>query len=406
MHRKPIFLLAIILLFVMLFLSGCGGGEGDTLELTLSMSSNPVMFEQVGETITYTYTVTNTGNLILFDIVVTTEAGDASCPAAQIEPGASMDCTSIHTVTDTDYQAGSIVVDGFARGVGEVGGYCGCSGQDQGVFATASLEVKPNIIFKLSMTKTSDVSTYSELGQQITYTYTIENTGNQDFTETISVQDDRLQVTCPEGGTGLVIGETLVCTGTYTVTVDDLRAGEIMNTAVALAGTVQSDPVSLSITVDPQPSLALEKTASPTAYETTGETITYSFIATNTGNVPLTELVIVDAKVTDIVCPELINGEIAPGESVTCTGTYIVALTDTGRTITNSAGAHAKFGDVTIPSNVVSADVTYIYVPEATEPPQTNLGDICYTITDVNACLALYPLCTTDSYTEQCKPGP
>ena len=65
--------------------------------------------------VTYTFVVTNTGNVTVTDPVVTegsfTGSGTApvaTCPPGALAPGASVDCTATYTVTQADIDAGSI----------------------------------------------------------------------------------------------------------------------------------------------------------------------------------------------------------------------------------------------------------------------------------------------------------
>src|SRR5690606_37446736 len=67
-----------------------------------------------GATITYTFLVTNTGNVTLTGIVVDDAQLDAPavCPVTTLAPGASTTCTGTHTITQAEVNAG--VVDNTA----------------------------------------------------------------------------------------------------------------------------------------------------------------------------------------------------------------------------------------------------------------------------------------------------
>ena len=66
----------------------------------------------VGETISYSFTVTNTGNLPVNNIFLSdpnADAGSLSCTPAtpfSLLPGASVTCTAVHTITQADIDAG------------------------------------------------------------------------------------------------------------------------------------------------------------------------------------------------------------------------------------------------------------------------------------------------------------
>ena len=83
--------------------------------------------------------------------------------------------------------------------------------------------------------------------------------------------------------------ETWTFTGTYVVQLADI-CGDIVNTATAKAtdpcnpeGKIASPPDSVTVNVLHTASLAVDKTADKTAANV-GETITYTFTVTNTGN--------------------------------------------------------------------------------------------------------------------------
>jgi uncharacterized repeat protein (TIGR01451 family) len=386
-------------LLVAILLSGCGAQPG----IALSARADPTTYEQAGDGILFTYTVTNTGNVALHGIQVLDPGRAVSCTVTDLDPGASTSCTAAYTITDADFEAGSLAVSAIASGSGQG---TGCGGNTT-ITTMSFVQLNLNRILKVSITKTGEPATYTQAGQQITYTYTITNTGNSDIADPVFVQDDRIDVACPDSAGGLAMGASLVCSGIYTVTDADVKAGSVTNTASAVAGTVLSDPVTFTITLEPQPSLSLTKNADRLTYNYAGETINYTFVVTNTGNVPLTELVIVDPIVTSIQCPELANGTLEIGAGITCTGSYKIAAKDAGHAVTNSAGAHGKYGDITYPSNIASVTVEYSTpIVVITEVPPSNPGDFCYGITNPSTCLSYYPVCTTDSHTEQCIPGP
>ncbi|MFB7917991.1 hypothetical protein [Streptomyces sp. NPDC056061] len=96
----------------------------------------------------------------------------------------------------------------------------------------------------LRLEKSADDSRVYVPGDEVTYTYTVTNTGPQELTA-LAINDDHVTgVTCeattlaPAGQPG----DSTTCTGTYTVTRADAERGRVTNTAVATAegGTVRS----------------------------------------------------------------------------------------------------------------------------------------------------------------------
>ena len=82
----------------------------------MAKSSNPTGYSAAGTVITYSYLVTNTGNVTLSNVVVTDpmpglsaiNCGGNSNVIPSLAPGASVTCTATYTTTETDVEAGSI----------------------------------------------------------------------------------------------------------------------------------------------------------------------------------------------------------------------------------------------------------------------------------------------------------
>jgi uncharacterized repeat protein (TIGR01451 family) len=86
-------------------------------------ATQEVPFDQVG--LTYTYVVTNTGNLPLSNIDLTDNLVGVTCPQTTLDPATttsaaeSMTCTSdTYTITDTDRATGSVTNTVTATGTG------------------------------------------------------------------------------------------------------------------------------------------------------------------------------------------------------------------------------------------------------------------------------------------------
>jgi uncharacterized repeat protein (TIGR01451 family) len=86
-------------------------------------------YEELGDVIHYTITVTNIGNVTLKDVVVTDlQVGDLDCtpdlPVASLAPGASFTCTASHTVVQGDFDLGFFLNEACAddgNGDGDTG---------------------------------------------------------------------------------------------------------------------------------------------------------------------------------------------------------------------------------------------------------------------------------------------
>ncbi|WP_168798129.1 DUF7507 domain-containing protein, partial [Nocardioides sp.] len=96
-------------------------------------------------------------------------------------------------------------------------------------------------------------------------------------------------------------------------------------TGIPPSGTpVDSAPSTATVTIESAPGLTLQKTARPASAAAAGESITYSFVVTNSGNVTLTDVTVDEGAFTGsgelspVTCPAA-AGSLAPGEQATCT---------------------------------------------------------------------------------------
>lgn len=97
----------------------------------------------------------------------------------------------------------------------------------------------------LGLTKTANAESYSAVGDQITYTYVLTNTGNTVLGPMqFKVDDDKIDggapFNCGPAETTLQINGTVTCMATYTVTASDITNNSVTNTAFGLAGELAS----------------------------------------------------------------------------------------------------------------------------------------------------------------------
>jgi len=310
----------------------------------------------VGETITYTFTVTNTGNVPLAGVAINDDKvqGITGPAAGEDANGDSkLDLTETWTFTGTYVVAltdicGDIVNTATAKATDP------CDPAKFVVSAPDSVTVNAQHTASLVVDKTAD-KTQANVGETITYTFTVTNTGNVPLAA-VTIEDNKVQgITGPAAGGDannngkLDTTETWTYTGTYVVQLTDI-CGDIVNTATAKAtdpcnpeGKIESLPDSVTVNALHTASLKLDKTADKTEANI-GETITYTFTVTNTGNVPLAGVTIEDNKVQGITGPAgdaNNNGKLDTTETWTYTGTYVVQLADICGYILNMAKASA-----------------------------------------------------------------
>jgi len=224
----------------------------------------------VGDTVTYTYTVENSGNVSLTAVSVSdVHAGAGSLSAitpasvATLAPGASVDFTATYVVTQADIDAGTPITNTATL----------AATPTQGTLApetdSASVTVEDPAP-DLKLEKTASATTDVAVGDVITYTYEVANSGNVTM-NAVSISDAHsgtgtLSAVTP-ASVDLNPGDSQTFTATYTVTQADVDAGTpITNTATANAtpatGTYIPVTDDETVTVEaPTPDLTLVKAA-------------------------------------------------------------------------------------------------------------------------------------------------
>jgi uncharacterized repeat protein (TIGR01451 family) len=307
----------------------------DTPAISVHKSGSPANFTAAGQTITYSYTVTNRGNVTLHNVAVTDpHAGLAtiSCPATTLDPAISETCTATYVTTAADDATNEIT---------DTGTVTGTSPQNTTVTAQSTALVT---LAEIAIAKSASPDSFSTAGQQITYGYLVTNTGGS-VLDNVQVADDHVPtVTCPNSS--LDPNESETCTGTYTTTQADVDTGSTTNTATDFgtppSGAEVSATTTLTVLADESPDVTLVKTADPPEFTGAGQVITYDYLVTNTGNVDLGSVKVADpmAGLSPVTC-ELDTAPpaqpLAPGDSETCTAAYTTTAADVARgEITNT----------------------------------------------------------------------
>jgi len=353
-----------------------------TPALTLAKSVSPTTAAVAGTLLTYSFLVTNSGNVTVTNVqpVETAFSGSGPalailCPAAanSLAPAATVTCTAQYLVTQTDVESGSITNTATAGGQSPTGAAV--------TSAPSAATVAIPSAAALSLVKSvspSDTASFV-LGAELTFSFVMTNTGNQSLTNVHVIEGaftgtgSMSAIDCTGAPTTLAPQDQAICTSTYTVTQDDVDASGISNTATA-AGTPPSGPDVVSNAseavspADQEPAISVTKTADVVTVDAVGDTIEYSFLVTNSGNVTLTDVQPVEGTFTGsgalgaIVCPPsttAVTPSLVPGESVTCTASYTVTQTDIDAgAISNTASATGAAPAIFPGPDPVAADST------------------------------------------------
>ncbi len=114
--------------------------------------------------------------------------------------------------------------------------------QDLYPAATGTADVPAIQRPELSIVKSTTATSFIAPNEIITYTLIVTNTGNVTITG-ITVSDPNAVVTCLGAPYTLVPGAQATCTATHTVTVADVAATIITNTATVTGSDPRSNPV-------------------------------------------------------------------------------------------------------------------------------------------------------------------
>jgi len=324
---------------------------------------------QAGDVISYTFEVCNTGNvdltnIIIEDPLVTVVGG----PIAMLPVGMcdELTFTGSYTITGSDIANGEIENQATVTGMDPENNEVTDTSDDPNDLTDSDpngdgepddptvvpLSSSPSI----SLTKTADASavqTPAMVGDIITYKFEVCNTGNVDLTNVV-INDPLVTVS---GGPlmSLAVGDcdAQTFTATYAITISDISAGVVLNQATATGQSpdgedvtdTSDDPNDLT-DVDPDgdgnpddptevplnqaASIAVEKVADASGIANpamVGNVINYAFEICNTGNVTLTNIILLDPDVVLFGTP---IPSLAPGacDATRYSGTYTLTASD------------------------------------------------------------------------------
>jgi uncharacterized repeat protein (TIGR01451 family) len=360
--------------------------------ITIVKTSDVETVDAAGDVVTYSFLITNTGNVTLSDVAVDEGAfngsGDisaAECPTTTLAPGEFVTCTATYTVTQADIDAGGELTNTATADATTPG--------DDPIESTPSTEtITVEQTPALTVMKTANVQA-AAVGQVVTYSFLVTNTGNVTITDPtvtegeFSGTGELSAITCPEDDT-IAPGDAITCTATYTVTQADIDAGSLTNTATTTGTTPgggttpPSPPSTTEVVTEPLPALSVVKTADLERVTTVGQVVTYSFLATNVGNVTINNVTINEGAfnghgtLSAITCPDA-AAILLPGVSVTCTATYTVVAADLtdGGNLTNTATVTGTTpGGGTITSTPSTATVDEVPPAAPAKDPLASTG--------------------------------
>src|SRR5690606_29293136 len=319
----------------------------------------------VDETITYTFTVTNEGNVSLSFVevtdplisIITGPTGDTDGDG-QLDVTETWIFTGNYAITQEDIDVGEVINQATVKGQDRIVTLVTDLSDESSVLEddTTVIELCQNpviAIVKTGIFNDENQNNCSDVDETITYTFTVTNEGNVSLSN-VSVTDPMIAtINGPTGDTDgdgeLDVTETWIYTGNYVITQEDIDAGEVINQATAEGtapdATVVSDLSDESSVLEDDPTI-IELCQNPViAIVKTGilndenqndctdvdETISYTFTVTNEGNVSLSNVTVTDPLIATITGPTGDtngDGKLDVTEIWTYTGTYTITQGD------------------------------------------------------------------------------
>jgi gliding motility-associated-like protein/uncharacterized repeat protein (TIGR01451 family) len=376
----------------------------------ITVGENGCAALKVGDVVTYTFTVTNPGNVSLHNVSVSDphaglsaivlQSGDANTNNV-LEVNETWMYKATYTVTQADIDAGKITnqasVSGLAPDNSQVNDLSG-NGPTTNDVNVITICTTPKItITKEGLFEDTNGNGITNVGDKVKYTFIVTNTGNTTLTNVIVTDEKIPNLSITGGATTLAIGSSTTFTASYTITQADIDAGFVYNLA-KVTGTPPIGPNVTATSTDPtpcttcpikedcpactitvltqKPGIALVKTSTfidtnNDGFAQVGEKINYVFTVTNTGNVTITNIAITDNQLPGLIISNSPIVSLAVGATNnSATGTYTItqADIDAGK-VTNTAlaiGKDPKGGEVKdISGTTVNNDT-----PTDTELPQ------------------------------------
>jgi len=284
------------------------------------------------ESVTYTYQITNTGDTTLTDVTVVDDYGTV---CEHITLAAGITTSRSHSVILTQTTTNTATV----------------TGQDPlGNPVTDSDSTAVNVISPaIEVTVTPDQTTiYS--GQAVTYTYRITNTGDVALTGVILIDDNGTPVDSSDDITvcqdiTLAAGRTTSCGCSATLTQTTTNTATVIGLDPLGNDVTRSDSATVNAI---SPAIGVTVTPDQTTIDS-GQAVTYTYRISNSGDITLTGVTLVDDNGTpvdssdDITVCESIT--LAAGATASCIRS--VTLTQTTTNTVTVSGQDPLGNDVT-----------------------------------------------------------
>ncbi|MEA2874396.1 MAG: hypothetical protein QOH67_4378, partial [Hyphomicrobiales bacterium] len=284
--------------------------------------------------------------------------------------------TVTYTVTQADIDNGGVVQPGLTHDNTATATSAQASAEDT---ETVTIVQDPRV----TLTKGAVVAdgTADEVGDVINYTINVANTGNMTLTSPV-VSDPSVSGLAYVSGDAdndgkIDVGETWVYSASHTVTQADIDNGGVVNPALTYNNTasvttaqgtqmLNADPdandtgsASVPIVQDPRVNLVKAASVADGTANAAGDVINYTITLTNTGNMTLTGVTVIDPSVSNLtfVGGDDGDGKLELTETWTYTANHIVTQADIDNGgVVNPALAYNNTASVTTAQGAADPD--------------------------------------------------
>ncbi|WP_438695991.1 DUF7507 domain-containing protein, partial [Winogradskyella undariae] len=368
-------------------------------------------FADLGETITYNFTVTNEGELAITSVVLTDAmlGGVITLSSGDLNSDNILDVdetwlyTANYTILQLDIDAGIVSNQATVTGISTDGSTLTDISDDDSVLEDDITEtVLPQesgiAVIKTSIFNDENTDGFADLGETITYNFTVTNEGELAITSVV-LTDAMLGgvITLSSGDLNndniLDVDEIWLYTANYTILQLDIDAGIVSNQATVtgtssdgstLTDLSDDDSVledEITETVLPQESgIAVIKTSvfndeNNDGFADLGETITYNFTVTNEGELLITNVVLTDVMLGGVIALSSgdLNGDniLNIDEIWLYTANYTILQSDIDAgvvsnqaTVTGTSSDGSTLTDLSDDDSVLEDDITQTVLPQ------------------------------------------
>ena len=330
-------------------------------------SADPTSLPANGGSVTYTYMVSNQGNVPLYDTTITDDkctdmkfAGGDTDHDSILDVGETFKYTCMMTLT----QSTTNIVKVQAKNQGKI------------VYGEDTLTVKvddlpsPKPLYQIKVAKTATPTTLPAAGGTVVYNYSVSNGGTAPLNNIVVSDDKCAPVTYQSGDANansqLDINEIwkYVCYQTLTQTTTNTVKALSTNKKATIWDTAQATvkvgelPPPPPPGPTPNPVIHIVKTGSVSSLPAGGGSVTYTYWVNNNGNVPLTNVSVSDDKCSS---PAYQSGDMNSDAKLDTNEVWKFTCTQNiSATTTNTAIAHGTSDN----QNVTSSASLTVFVNE------------------------------------------